>query len=250
MNINKDKESIQESQYTFPYHYLTNKTDGVFSLARYLNWGLIQNSYIEYVAEKASAINISSVLDAGCGDGRMIYEIAKTKPLIKYTGIDISLTALKFAKAFNPYGNFITHDILSRPLKEKHELCISVEVIEHIKPNNVKLYVKQIYDSLEKDGHFILTTPTINQPVHKKHYQHFTLKTLEEAISPYFNIIEVEYLNVENKLASLLSRLLANKYFILNSKTLRNIIYNLYMKYCFRGDKETGTRILIYATKK
>jgi 2-polyprenyl-3-methyl-5-hydroxy-6-metoxy-1,4-benzoquinol methylase len=243
-------EQIQENQYRFPYHYLTGVKDDVFGLHEYLPWGLVHFSYIDYVAQKVSALEQTSVLDAGCGDGRMIFELRKHSTRPTYTGIDISERAIGFARAFNPNATFKVHDILQTPVQGSYDLCVSIEVIEHIPPEQVDRYVEHIAGSLQAQGTLVLTTPTTNVRTHPKHYQHFTLNKLKEHLNRYFEVEEVHYLNIENKLANRLTRLLANKYFIINNPYVRKHVFEYYKKHCLHADKTTGSRIFIHAKKK
>jgi cyclopropane fatty-acyl-phospholipid synthase-like methyltransferase len=179
----------------------------------------------------------------------MTAELLRRKPERDYTGVDISERALSFARAFNPNVDFHVHNLSEGPAGKQYDICVSVEVIEHIPPELVGAYVEHVAGSLVAGGQFVLTTPTTNQPTHRKHYQHFTLDALREHLEPHFIIDHVEYLNVENRLANILGRLLANKYFLITNIRVRNTLYALYKKHCFRGKKTTGTRILIRATK-
>lgn len=98
------KEKIQEDQYEFPYHYLTSTKNGSFSLAEYLQWGLMHQSYIEYLTAKISKIPFSRLLDAGCGEGRLLYEMEQTTSGKYLYGIDISARALHFGRGFNQHN--------------------------------------------------------------------------------------------------------------------------------------------------
>lgn len=50
-------------------------TDINFSQVRNLSWGYEYLSYLNFVLEKASQIGFKSLLDVGCGDGRLLYEL-------------------------------------------------------------------------------------------------------------------------------------------------------------------------------
>ena len=245
-----NKEQLQENQYVFPYHYLTGIKDDVFKLHEYLPWGLVHYSYIEFVAKKVAELGKRNILDAGCGDGRMIYELRKHSTESSYTGVDISEQALRFARAFNPDATFQVHDILSEPVQGNFDLCVSIEVIEHIPPKQVDLYVKHIARSLNERGELVLTTPTTNIPVTAKHYQHFTLESLRKHLDKHFDVVEVQYLNIENTLANTLTRMLANKFFVINNTFIRRHLFNCYKRHCLHGDGQSGSRIYIYAKKR
>lgn len=244
------KESIQEAQYEFPYHYLTSTKGGVFSMTEYLQWGLMHQSYIEYLTEKISKLNFQKLLDAGCGEGRLLYEIEQ-KVSGKYLyGIDISSRALHFGRGFTKQSKFEEHDIIKSPTSELFDICTSIEVIEHIPPEYIPKYVENISRSLVERGILIITTPTDNYPVHRKHYQHFNSDKLNELLSPYFEITETIFLNKENYFSRMLARLLANKYFIMNQKQAKSFIYKIYKRHYLNATNRDGSRILIVATRK
>ena len=246
----ENKEQMQESQYSFPYHHLAHiKDDGIY-IFRHLFWGLEHVTYINFVIEKIKSHNPKSIVDIGCGEGRIISELAKNFSSNKLTGYDISKKAIGFAQAFVPSANFETHDIVDKPLSTKHDCVVSCEVIEHIKPEEVTTYCKNIANSLNKDGYFYLTTPTTNIPTNKKHYQHFTKESLEVHLSPFFEIEEVDYLNCENAYSKFLNRLIANRFYISNSKMLNKLVLNEYNKRVLKGNEKTGSRIYIKAKKK
>jgi hypothetical protein len=76
--ITDSKFVIQASQYEFPYHYLPHfSANGTPRLHRYLAWGLDYLTYTSFVVEQIRQISPRSLLDIGCGDGRLI-NVVKT----------------------------------------------------------------------------------------------------------------------------------------------------------------------------
>ncbi len=245
------KDIIQEEQYDFPYHFIPEIEDsGAIVTNRFLQWSMMYLSYITFVRDEVLASEAKDILDVGCGDGRMVYELEKKDPRRNYTGIDISARALHFARGFTQKSEFKVFDIINSPLPVQYDACTYIETIEHIDPDQIKTMIKNIASSLRAGGIMYLTTPTTNIPTADKHYQHFTKEKIEEYIGEYFTITEVRYFNVENWLAKLLARLLVNKIFTINATWYRKIIFTLYRKHCFEGSKETGSRIFVKATKK
>ncbi|MEK7581226.1 MAG: class I SAM-dependent methyltransferase [Patescibacteria group bacterium] len=76
---------------------------------------------------------IKSVLDVGCGEGTVTYEIARMLPKAVVTGIDFSRTGVKLAhdRYKLPNLNF-KHDLKSNLLDRNHDLVTSFEVLEHV----------------------------------------------------------------------------------------------------------------------
>ncbi|MEN9920416.1 MAG: hypothetical protein RL538_309 [Candidatus Parcubacteria bacterium] len=244
------KEQLQENLYHFPYHHLTHEKNGGIYIFRHLFWGLEHYTYIKFVIDNIIKHQPKNLVDIGCGEGRIISEI---KPhLVESTlyGYDISDAAIRFARAFIPNVEFNTHNIVVNPLEKVFDNAVSCEVIEHIKPEEVDNYCKNIANSLTQNGTFFLTTPTTNIPTSLKHYQHFTRELLEKHLSPYFEIDEVRYLNVVNWRSKLLNRLIANKFYLSNSPILNRWVLNQYKTKLLIGTEKTGSRIFIRARKK
>lgn len=247
--MTETKEERQEIQYIFPYHHITHKKDGGLFLFRHLFWGLEHYTYIDVVKNKIEEIAPKELTDVGCGEGRIISDLEKDESNIKAAGTDISDRAIKFAQAFCNQSNFYVHDILTHPLPKQTEMVISCEVIEHIKPDEVKTYINNIYSSLKPGGTVLITTPTENVSVIPKHYQHFTANKFNDLLGEKFHDIEYTYLNVSNASSWILNRLIANRFYLSNSKWLNRVVYNLYEKYLLHGDSKTGSRIMVVARK-
>jgi 2-polyprenyl-3-methyl-5-hydroxy-6-metoxy-1,4-benzoquinol methylase len=175
MNIPKKQEK-QESEYSFPYHYL-DLIEG-FRLVEYLD-------YIRLV--KKLVQDEKKILDAGCGDGRFCFEL-KEKEII---GIDYSKKAINFAKAFNPNINFHAADLTNLNLNKKFDCVVSIETLEHIQPEKLRKVFENFHKILDKNGKLVITVPSKNIKVGSKHYQHFSKKDLENYMSGLFNIEQI-----------------------------------------------------------
>jgi len=96
------------------------------------------------------------ILEVGCGYGYLSYALSKAGFDIK--GIDISEKAIQFAKMnFGP--NYFASDIKSYlgSSKEKYDLIVSTEVIEHLTDQND--FISDCLALLKSDGLILLTTP-------------------------------------------------------------------------------------------
>jgi SAM-dependent methyltransferase len=244
------KELIQEEQYYFPYHHLTHERNGGLFIFRHLFWGLEHYTYIQFVIDKISKDSFKTFADVGCGEGRILTELASILTGAKLSGYDISERALHFARGFTTVPTFKVHDITKGALEETVDGIVSCEVIEHIKPEHVSDYCKNIAASLNQGGLFFLTTPTTNVPVNAKHYQHFTQESLTQYLSPYFMIEEVVFLNQVNFFNKILNRILGNRFFLSNIPMLNRWVLNTYKKHLLVVTKNTGSRIYIRARKK
>ena len=244
------KELLQESQYHFPYHHLSHEREGGLFIFRHLFWGLEHYTYIQFVISQIKKHSFNSLADIGCGEGRILTELSSAMPTTNLYGYDISESAIHFARGFAQALPFNTHDITENALTEKVDAIVSCEVIEHIKPEHVDTYCKNIAASLNEDGIFFITTPTTNIPVNKKHYQHFTKESLTKYLSPYFVIEEIIFLNQVNILNKVLNRMIGNRFFFSNMPTLNRWVLNTYKKHLLVVTESTGSRIYIKARKK
>ncbi len=242
---------MQEAQYEFPYHHLVSIRDN-FSQSQTLFWGFIYRSYIEYVLDYVHTLRPSSVLDVGCGDGKFTYELRKQSPTnTTILGIDYSEHAIRFARAFDVKGAYNTVDMLSEISDQSSlfEVATLIEVLEHIEPNQIQTFLKNICKFLTTNGYLIITVPSDTTPTNPKHFQHFNKQTIKKTIENFFEIERIEYLNKQSPVVSILQRMFSNRMFILNSKTLNDLLYKIYKKY-FTHTKSTGTRLFIVARKK
>ena len=90
---------------------------------------------VEIVANTKSG---SSVLDVGCGNGRLL-EAFQTKQ-INYLGLDASKQLIALAKKNYPGRDFIVKDILDlKSLDKKFDLVISVAVLHHLPSFKLRL---------------------------------------------------------------------------------------------------------------
>src|ERR1043166_3143274 len=71
------QETIQETEYQFPYHYIPTLENGNFSQVRKLRWGYEYLSYLRFILSRLDKIEFASLLDVGCGEGRFLCEVQK-----------------------------------------------------------------------------------------------------------------------------------------------------------------------------
>tara|TARA_A100001388_G_scaffold19628_1_gene12886 strand:+ start:209 stop:976 length:768 start_codon:yes stop_codon:yes gene_type:complete len=194
------KEQIIQSQaYKYPYHYIPNRDKNgelyptrIWGYAR--SW-LAASKIIERYLNKYCPRNGLHV-DLGCGDGALINFLSSTNSTkIKYIGIDYDSNAINWAKIFKKNKNvsFKKHNLLeSDALKNLQADTLSlIEVIEHIPPKTLKRFLNKTSSLIKKNGHLILTVPHKNKVLQKKHYQHFSFKSLRDNIPKQFRIIEL-----------------------------------------------------------
>jgi 2-polyprenyl-3-methyl-5-hydroxy-6-metoxy-1,4-benzoquinol methylase len=101
-----------------------------------------------------------SVLELGCSEGIGCPFVMETAT--RYVGVDLDQPAIETAR--NNFGSekceFIFADFLGKQFG-KFQAIISLDVIEHIHPDEEEKFFDTVYDNLEDDGICVIGTPNI-----------------------------------------------------------------------------------------
>jgi 2-polyprenyl-3-methyl-5-hydroxy-6-metoxy-1,4-benzoquinol methylase len=245
------EQAKQEAEYAFPYHYIARRTEGNFSQTYNLSWGFEYLSYIQFVIDKLTHLQFGSLLDVGCGDGRFLYEVRKVFSHVYLAGIDISERAVGFARILNPDVHYMMGDLADKNITgKKFDVITAIEVLEHIAPEKLPVFLEGLHFSLEIKGMLFLTVPSKNVRVRSKHYQHFDIAHLQEILNPYFEIAGRYFLNRIGFRRNVLKTCLSNRLFLLNSEFLLNAIYNYYQNAMLNAHEHDSQRIFLICRKQ
>jgi 2-polyprenyl-3-methyl-5-hydroxy-6-metoxy-1,4-benzoquinol methylase len=109
-----------------------------------------------------------NVLEIGCQEGLGTIIVAKS--VEKIVAIDFYKPHIKSAnkniKKFVNNIDFLSHDIISEPVKNIFNAAYSLDVLEHIDPKQEDIYMRNILDSLTADGVLIIGTPSLESQVY------------------------------------------------------------------------------------
>lgn len=82
-------------------------------------------------------LTFSSVLDVGCGFGRVGAAILKHYPDVAYTGIDVSHDMIEAARKRLPEAELICADLATWESDRAWDVVVSVSVLGHILPKDI-----------------------------------------------------------------------------------------------------------------
>jgi 2-polyprenyl-3-methyl-5-hydroxy-6-metoxy-1,4-benzoquinol methylase len=96
-----------------------------------------------------------NILDAGCGSGHRLLNMAKRYPKAKFAGVDLSASSLRVAaqlarKSETANVTFQQANLLELNLPQKYQLIVSTGVIHHL--CDPQLGLKRVYKCLAADG--------------------------------------------------------------------------------------------------
>jgi tRNA (cmo5U34)-methyltransferase len=153
---------FEESEWKNPEsarEYVENSERYILERERLLN--IMKSFYQHFLHDKNGK---TEVLDLGCGDGRLTYELLSIDPEINATLVDGSLEMLKRAKnRLNKYStknlNFINKTfqalMTEKHLRDDFKLVVSSLAIHHLDMDEKDSLFNYIYDIMDNGGFFL-----------------------------------------------------------------------------------------------
>jgi len=234
------EQLFQDAEYAFPYHYVSQYSGG-FRNAFHDSWGIHYVSTIEYLLSRLGEFERQSVLDVGCGDGRMCREISLRFPDRRVAGVDFSERAIALAKAMN-FGcgrlEFEARDITVGVPVQKHDVVVMMEVLEHVPIGFSAGFLAAVASELMGGGYLLLTVPHENKAVEYKHFRHFNSSTLKRLLEPQFEVVEMVPFERRSVALVLIQMVLSNRYVLIQHQRFLNAIYYYYKRHLFNCRSE------------
>jgi 2-polyprenyl-3-methyl-5-hydroxy-6-metoxy-1,4-benzoquinol methylase len=231
------EQQSQEDQYEFPYHHVPRIDKRGFSPLYSWNWAVPYLGGMKFLQDKLAALPFVSLVDIGCGDGRLIKELFQAFPHKRLLGLDYSERAIRYAQAFCPGAEFRQEDILRDSPEEQFDIVTMVEVYEHIPPEMCKSFLGAAVAFLKEGGTFVLTVPHKNAPLPDKHYRHFDSATLQAELGIFFENVEIVPFDKRPLLFRVLNAI-GNQIHIRGQYWLNNWRWNYYTEHCLEDVAE------------
>ncbi len=220
MNLKQEK---QEMEYDIPYHYLPKFIDGNVIPGLELDWASEYLLSLRLVEEYVEYLKPNSLLDIGCGDGRLANEMSIKFPKMAFTGIDYSKRAIRFVQAMQNTTNveFLAVDLKheEKEMLEKYDMVTSIEVLEYIPIDSVREFFHLNISRVKKNGYFLIIVPHENKKLIDKHEQHFSSEKILELIDKCprkLEAVEFRYLDNNSWIFELFRRAIKNRFYTLN----------------------------------
>ncbi|NVB85793.1 MAG: 3' terminal RNA ribose 2'-O-methyltransferase Hen1 [Kofleriaceae bacterium] len=121
------------------------------------------------VCAELESLGARSVIDLGCGEGRLLSRLVRAKQLTKIVGVDVSPRALEIARERLHLDELPEHqrgriDLLQSSLTYRDtrfagfDAACVVEVIEHIDPSRLEAFERTVFE-FARPRAVIVTTP-------------------------------------------------------------------------------------------
>jgi SAM-dependent methyltransferase len=239
------REALQEEQYGFPYHHIPVGDDRAFRHFRLYPSALEYISYVRLLTDRIAAMSVESVIDVGCGDGRLCLQMRSAMPHVQITGVDISQQATALARLLVPGCRFLCGDIADPTfIPQRFDVATLVEVLEHVEPVRAPDFLQAVRRLLRPGGTLLLTVPSTRLPVSAKHYRHFDEPLLREVLTPCFDVQEIVFLNRLGLRADILYHLMYNNLLLVAHPRLLGWFLRYYERTCLPADRHNGVRLL------
>jgi SAM-dependent methyltransferase len=240
---NDNKFSLQESEYSFPYHYLPKfNKDEIPTLSRFLGWGMEYLCYTRQIVDFVLELAPESLLDVGCGDGRFLSLLGDS--VNRKLGCDLSERAIVLAKAMNSTLDYRCVDVAD--IDGSFDVVTAIEVLEHVPEEAIKSFVTKLFDRVKHGSFLIVCVPSTAMKLQPKHYRHYDESLLDNHISlsdvKFEKINSVRVFRRRDIIYNLYLRLTLNKIYKIEIPILNKIIW----KYIWmnRFSKERGLHII------
>ncbi|HKR49045.1 MAG TPA: class I SAM-dependent methyltransferase [Pseudonocardiaceae bacterium] len=132
-----------------PAEYWTHRGRSYEAEAIEKGWVAVENAPL---FDLLDTLTFDSVLEVGCGFGRVGAAILRHYPGVTYTGIDVSPDLIEAARKRLPNAEFIVADLEAWWATDRRwDLVLSVSVLGHIRPQYIEWVIGQLRKAANND---------------------------------------------------------------------------------------------------
>lgn len=169
------------------YLRLTRSRDEAMSIAvggEYETFGLREAEILQYAGLRDG----QSLLDFGCGSGRLAWALGQKKMSIDYCGIDIVKAFLRYARKKSPSNyRFILSRSLSIPLPDaSFDMASAFSVFTHLLHHESYNYLEELHRVVRPGGVVVFSFLEFSEPTHWEMFQ-YTVRAYRRARLPHLN---------------------------------------------------------------
>jgi trans-aconitate methyltransferase len=100
----------------------------------------------QVILETLANIGPTSLLDVGCGEGRIGQLLIDRMPGLAYTGIDLSERRLQVARRSMPTAELVHSTLHGHRPSRRWDVVLSVEVLMHIQPPYLRSALRRMWE--------------------------------------------------------------------------------------------------------
>jgi SAM-dependent methyltransferase len=203
-----------------PQQYWTEQGKTYKEQFRYnKNFKLQEQMLIDYLKRNFSPSSSLTVLELGCGFGRITKLLLLNFPNIKeYLAVDLSQHQIENAKEYvrpqeiiikkegkaNPDIKFLVSDIQSLQVDKKYDLVIASEVLMHVLPSEINEVISKLVNLSDKH---IVNIDWYEKQIPKRVAPHNFIHNYEEIYKNIPSITRVNRIPIEKKKGLLSSKI-------------------------------------------
>jgi len=125
-----------------------------------------------------------------------------------------------------------------------------IEVMEHIPDENMPVFIRKVINKISPGGNLIISVPTKNAPLARKHYHHYDLSLLQETLLPGLVITEYWYLSRLRHGLTIWGAMLQNKLGIILLRAWRRLAWRMHKRFSYYAKAEDAQHLLALAKKE
>jgi SAM-dependent methyltransferase len=209
-----------------------------------MNWGREYLAYLIFVAEIIKRLRVRSVLDIGCGDGRLLKLIGNS--VTHRMGIDLCQEAITFAKAFEPEVEWQACDVAT--LNKQYDCVCLLEVLEHIAADEISAFLDHVVRRIKAGGFLVISVPTKVLKLQPKHYRHYDRASLLGELrleTRGLREVDVAYVYRQSALWELLRRLLCNRHWEIRTPVINTFLWKVTTSRLQVANEHNGRRLVM-----